>query len=655
MPEPVRSGQRYLPGLDGLRALAVLAVIAFHVQLGWAPGGLLGVGVFFTLSGYLITDLLLGRWSEDGRLHLGDFWLRRARRLLPALFAMLAVVSAWVTLADRSELAGLRPAVASAAGYVSNWYFIVHNNSYFARFGPPSPLEHLWSLAVEEQFYLAWPWLLLVGVLCLRRGRATAARWLALPTLALGAASAVAMAGLYHPGLDPTRIYEGTDTRAFGLLAGAALAMVWPSRRLGRPPLAARLTLDAAGVAGLAVIALLVWRVGQYSAFAYRGGLVILSLATVAVLAAAVCPGGQLARALGAGPLRWLGVRSYGIYLWHFPVIVLTSPPNSPEDLPRAAAQVGASVVLAALSWQFLEEPIRRGALERAWQQIRASGWRARIAGVRGWAVMVSLSGVTVVACAGLSGTVPPPGAGPQAAGSHPAGVGVAGSRGQGGAAAGAPDGNGAPATPGALHTSCTAVAHIGDSTSDGLNSADYLPNPALRIRARYAGVGVRHVHLDISGARSVVETLPGQVNGYDAAKTLVHRGFRGCWVIALGTDDTADVVVGSQVSRMARIERMMSAAGGEPVLWVNVKTLVATGPYAESSMRVWDAALQQACARYPNMRIFDWASVVRRGWFISDGVHYTSAGYAARSRMIADALAQAFPSTGTSHGCSVS
>lgn len=472
-------------------------------------------------------------------------------------------------------------------------------------------------------------------------------RWLGLPTLVLGAVSALAMVRFYHPGLDPTRVYEGTDTRAFGLLAGAALAMVWPSRGRRRPAAAARTLLEAAGWAGLAVIALLVWRVGQYSSFAYQGGMVVLSLATAGVLAAAVCPGSGVGRVLGIRPLRWLGVRSYGIYLWHFPVIVLTTPANSGEDLPRAAAQVALSVTLAALSWQYIEEPIRRGALERLWRQIRASGLRAWSAGVQGWAAVVVLSGVLVVACAGLSGTVPAASGGPQAAGAHAMGSGV--SRGHHSRGAGP----GAAAGP--LRTFCTSVAHIGDSTSDGLNSPDYLPDPALRIRAQYKDVGVRHVRLDISGARSVVETLPGQVNGYDAARTLIRRGFHGCWVIALGTDDTADVVVGSYVGRMARIGRMMSAADGAPVLWVNVKTLVPDGPYAESSMRVWNATLRQACARYPNMRIFDWASVVHRSWFISDGVHYTSAGYAARSRLIAQALAKAFPSTGSSHSCTVS
>src|SRR5215211_1795766 len=216
-----------MPGLDGLRAVAVLAVIAYHLQLGWAQGGLLGVGVFFTLSGYLITDLLLGQQDTVGHLRLGDFWLRRARRLLPALFLMLAVVVAWVTLLDRSQLSSLRGDVLAAAAYVSNWWNIVRDASYFARFGPPPPLDHLWSLAVEEQFYLIWPWLLLLGLRFLP-GRYN----LALVTLAGAAVSAAAMAMIYQPGIDPTRVYEGTDTRAFGLLIGAALAMVWPSRRL---------------------------------------------------------------------------------------------------------------------------------------------------------------------------------------------------------------------------------------------------------------------------------------------------------------------------------------------------------------------------------------------------------------------------------------
>src|ERR1700728_2040907 len=169
MPKPADGGQRYMPGLDGLRAIAVLAVIAYHLGLGWAPGGLLGVGVFFTLSGYLITDLLLSQYQSAGRLDLLDFWRRRARRLLPALFVMLPVVAGWAALVQRGQLPALRGAMAAAAVYVSNWWLIAQNSSYFARFGPPSPLGHRWSLAGEEQFSLIWPWLLLLGLRCTAR------------------------------------------------------------------------------------------------------------------------------------------------------------------------------------------------------------------------------------------------------------------------------------------------------------------------------------------------------------------------------------------------------------------------------------------------------------------------------------------------------
>src|SRR5580692_1902967 len=258
MPKPADGSQRYMPGLDGLRAIAVLAVIAYHVGLGWAPGGLLGVGVFFTLSGYLITDLLLSQYQSSGRLDLVGFWRRRARRLLPALFVMLAAVAAWVALLQRGQLPALRGAMAAAAGYVSNWWLIGQNASYFSRFGPPSPLGHLWSLAVEEQFYLIWPWLVLLGLWLTRRRIRQRQFLLVAGSLVLAAGSAALMVLLYHPGYDPTRVYDGTDTRAFALLIGAALAFARPSRQMPAVPARSRrLLLDGAGAAGLIIIGLL--------------------------------------------------------------------------------------------------------------------------------------------------------------------------------------------------------------------------------------------------------------------------------------------------------------------------------------------------------------------------------------------------------------
>jgi hypothetical protein len=208
---------------------------------------------------------------------------------------------------------------------------------------------------------------------------------------------------------------------------------------------------------------------------------------------------------------------------------------------------------------------------------------------------------------------------------------------------------------PTALATSCTTVGHIGDSTSVGMVSPDYLPDPAQRLAAQYADVGVRHLWVDASGGRSIVETLPGQVNGYNVARTWAGDGFRGCWVFALGTNDTANVSVGSAVSRTARIEEMMAAAHGEPVLWVNAHTLLTSGPWSEANMASWNNALLAACARYPNMRIFNWAAMDRPAYHIADGIHYTSAGYAIRAAAIARALARAFPRSGHSTSCVVS
>jgi peptidoglycan/LPS O-acetylase OafA/YrhL len=671
-----------MPALDGVRALAVCAVIAYHLGLGWAPGGLLGVGVFFTLSGYLITDLLLAQW-DGGRRRLGEFWARRARRLLPALYLMLVVVSLWVAIGFHSRLGDVRGQAISALLYVNNWWQVSQHVSYFAQFGPPSPLNHLWSLAVEEQFYLVWPWLLLIGVWAVReRRRPIKVRpRLAGVTLVLAAASATEMALLYHPTLDPSRVYDGSDTRAFGLLFGAALAMVWPSRALtGRVTAGARRIIDGLGVAGLVAIVVLVWRTNQYSPFLYHGGLVLLSLATVLVVAAGAHPASRLGRVLGVGLLRWVGVRSYGIYLWHQPIIVLTTPVNSHGVQPlRAVAQVAASVLVAALSWRFVEEPIRHGALGRMWTAARAVHWRPRLVplGVRiGLATAVFAVGLAAVGLAGvrpprLGGSAPTPVGAQRAALGDPStrtpnttstasSITTIRSRTSTGSRATpstrvphATSGRSARvahpgAHPASGRSACRAVVHIGDSTSLGLTSSDYLPDPGQRITAQYARVGVTEQHMEITAATSIVETLPGKTNAQVVARDLVMGGYRGCWVIALGTNDSADVYVGSSVSLATRIQRMMSTIGDQPVMWVNVKSLVSSGPYAEANMERWDQALLQACGRYPNMRIYDWASVAKDRWFIPDGIHYYSPGYAARAHLIADALATAFPAAGT-------
>jgi hypothetical protein len=200
-----------------------------------------------------------------------------------------------------------------------------------------------------------------------------------------------------------------------------------------------------------------------------------------------------------------------------------------------------------------------------------------------------------------------------------------------------------------ALRTSCRTVAHVGDSTSVDLISPAYLPMPAERIGARYADVGVRHLKIDASGGRSIVEEMPGQANGYKVASAWRGQGYHGCWVFALGTNDAANVAAGSNIGMMARIDEMMSVAHGAPVLWVNTKTLLPGGPYASANEQAWDNTLVKALAKYPNLRIFNWSAVAQPGWFLSDGIHYNTLGCAMRAKAIADALARAFPQHGRS------
>ena len=359
---------RYMPGLDGMRALAVLAVVAYHFNLPWASGGLLGVCMFFVLSGYLITDLLDAQWNRFGRINLKNFWQRRIRRLLPALLVMLAGVVLWTAIVDPLKLSSLKEDVLAAMFYASNWWLIFHHVSYFASFGPPSPLNHLWSLAVEEQFYLFWPLLLWLGLRYLPSRK----RLVGL-ILAGAMISALAMAVIYQPGTDPSRVYYGTDTRAFALLIGAALALMMPSRKLS--DIITRRTrnfLDIAGGAALLIVLLMIWQTNQYETFLYRGGLFIFSLASAVLVAVLAHPASRFGRLFGWKPLRWLGVRSYSLYLWHYPVIVLTSPAVNTNgvNVLRILGQLGASIALAALSYRYIEEPFRRGSWKKLWQRI---------------------------------------------------------------------------------------------------------------------------------------------------------------------------------------------------------------------------------------------------------------------------------------------
>ncbi len=372
-------GHGYIPALDGIRAVAVVAVLCYHGGIGWAAGGFLGVDAFFVLSGFLITGLLLKEWGGTGGIALGSFWARRARRLLPALLLVLAAVALYAgAAAPASQLNQIRDDGLASLGYVANWRFIVNDLSYFEQFAVPSPLRHFWSLAIEEQFYLVWP-LIVVGILTWRKGSVRALAAIVAPA-AIG--SAVLMALLYEPGTDPSRVYYGTDTRAQSLLVGALLAM-WFTRH---PVVEGRHRRAALHGAALVVAVVLGWvwsSTSEQASWLYQGGFLLLAVLVVVVIASVSQPqSGPLGAVLSLRPIRWIGLISYGLYLWHWPVFVFLSPTRTDLDGDELfALRLAMTFAIATVSYYAVERPIRTG----AWR-----GWRIRVAAPTAAAVVAA-------------------------------------------------------------------------------------------------------------------------------------------------------------------------------------------------------------------------------------------------------------------------
>lgn len=398
----------YQPALDGLRAVAIIAVLLYHGQVGWVPGGFFGVDLFFVLSGYLITTLLLTEWQGRGGIDLKAFWARRARRLLPALFLMLAAVAVYAALlAPATTRARFRWDGLATLFYVANWRFAVSRLPYFAQFGDPSPLTHMWSLGIEEQYYLVWP-LLLAGLLGLAARRAQQGRRTPVLSLVLlGAlASALLMARLYQPGSDPSRVYYGTDTRAQALLLGGALAIALARRRRPLP----RVPADTLGVAGLAGLGVMLLRVPDSASWIYRGGFALAAAASAAAVVAAVQPegDGRVQELLSLAPLPAIGRISYGLYLWHWPVDVTLSPGRTHlGTYPLLALRLAVTFAVALLSYFLLEQPIRQGALRR--RGLARPATAGAVAGLAGLLLLATATGPG----AGAEGATLHPGTGP--------------------------------------------------------------------------------------------------------------------------------------------------------------------------------------------------------------------------------------------------
>ncbi len=566
---------RYMSGVDGLRAVAVAAVVVFHLGAAWLPGGYLGVDVFLVISGYLITSLLLAERAATGRIDLVRFWLRRARRLLPAVWLMIAVVLGVMLLLHPDEVGRMRGAVVASLGYVTNWYFVVTDVPYFEQFGRPPVFLHLWSLAVEEQFYLVWPVVLAAGML-------VAGRRLVLALAVAGMVGSAALAWwMFDPFTATDRLYYGTDTRAVGLLAGVVLAFLVPATRdTGSRRTAWR--WDALGAVGLlGLVAAFAW-LDEGRPFLYRGGFAAVGLASALAIAAAARPGTVAARALGVRPMVWLGQRSYGIYLWHWPVIHLT---RSGEDVPiggapLVTAQVLLTVVAAALSYRFVEVPFRRHGVRGVISALTGPGSTSRLVVRR-----IATAGAVAALVAVIAGVALVPAREAQLASAAPA-----------------PD---APATAAASARSGPPVLFVGDSVM--MVAAPELRRTFGRRATIDAQVGRRFPE----GTAIVLGRLrtmpPGTV-------VVMHLG-NNYYVRPEQVDD---------------VVRRLPA--GHPLYLVSVRVAL---PWQDSVNRI----LTQAAARHPGVTVIDWHAASGAPGLLVDGAHTNARGSRVYARTLAAAL----------------
>lgn len=657
--KPRAAKSRYLPALDGIRALAVIAVVLYHLNLTWIQGGLLGVTMFFVISGYIITRLLLNEFEQNGRIDLKSFWIRRARRLLPAIVVLMVVTIVLCTFFNHVMLTKMRPDILPSLFFVNNWWQIAQNVSYFDALGDPSPLTHFWSLAIEEQFYLIWPPLLL-GLLSTHVKKPTVRRIV----LGLAAASALAMALLYNPAVDPSRIYYGTDTRVFSLLLGVWLAFIPPRdmspKRMagalgldvlagkarakmdaasGKPapetaaggaannaddngdrnsdtPAAARGTIaltsvDLVGFIGLAGLLALFTLSNGYSAFQYRGGMLLCSIFTMMLIGACVQDDGLLVRLFSLKPFVWIGKRSYSIYLWHYPLLLLMNPVADIRQTPwwMTAIQLAVVVAVAECSYRFIETPFRHGALGAFFRRVRQGEEPLQIA--QKHIVPFGVASVTLLLALGGLVFVPN-----TSALSEEGAALLEGDAGKD---------NGKP------------IADTGDATDKGEveTDKDGFPAGAYDVLMIGDSVSLRtipnfeqtfpHGHIDAAKNRQFttgVDLASQYIAGNQAGKIVV---------IALGTNGlVTDENIDQMMNLLGDMRVVVFMTTRSPQPWV--------GPTNE--------AIARAAQRYPNVRIIDWYafSEGRNDLFDGDGTHLSSDGAAQFIQLVYDAVRPDLP-----------
>lgn len=617
----------YLPGLDGLRALAIIGVLLYHADIDWLPGGFLGVDVFFVISGFLITSLILEEYDRSGRIDFRRFYLGRARRLLPAVVVLLVVIGIAVLFVYQDALSAFRQDALATIFYVNNWWYVLVDQSYFESMGRPPLLKHLWSLSVEEQFYLIWP---VIALLLVRSGGRPLVRRIA---LLLAAASTVWMAVIairngYPIEADPSRAYFGTDSHSMGLLVGAALATVWrPGRLSANIPRTTQAIVTATGIVALGVVIAFYLFVGEFTPWLYRGGFLALAFFTTVLIAAATHPASVLGPALGVGVLRYLGRRSYGIYLWHWPIFMVTRPGiDVPWSEPVAfAVRIALTLGIAELSYRLVEMPIRRGELGRAWKVFRSGS----TAGLRTMGTLVAAGLVTVLAGSVAIALVANPGTGRDTVAPDVAeAMGIAD---------GGPlevfidddetDEPESPSEPDAALTGTNAT------TDQQPGSPEAVEPPREEIRAENGPVSVIGDSVVLGARDAIKEEMPGA--GVDAEVSRMPGAFIGRVKKLNRRDKLANTVVIHPASNGVINEEILRKIIDPLQDYEKVVIVNASVP------RTWEKPnnrlINKITRDYPNVVVADWNAEAdgKSNYFVSDGVHLTKQGKAAFAELI--------------------
>jgi peptidoglycan/LPS O-acetylase OafA/YrhL len=614
-----RGEMGYLPGLDGVRALAVIGVLLYHADLTWISGGFLGVDVFFVLSGFLITSLILEEFDRSGRIDFAKFYLGRARRLLPALFLMLAVVAVAAAFIWRDAAASVRADTIASIFYVNNWWYILNDSSYFEFIGRPPLLKHLWSLAVEEQFYLVWP---AVAFLLMKRWGRRGVRWTALALALLSTAWMITLSvsNGFPEYADPSRAYFGTDSHAMGLLIGAALATFWrPGRLKADVSPGAKGIITATGIAALLGVIGFFLLIGEFTPWMYqRGGFLLLSLVVALLIAMATHPASPLGGWMGTQPWRYIGQRSYGLYLWHWPIFMVTRPNlDIPLDgIPLLLLRLGLTFAIAELSFRFVEMPIRRGAIDRWVKAWRASTGPERTKRTRQGTSVLAGAGAAILVVGFALSTAPAPAAAEALAPDVAAALGI-------------DEGGPTEVSLDDPEDEAGAVPVASPSGSPGASAAAEDP-PKRNPNGRLSAIG----DSVMLGARNTLkETIRG--TKVDAAVSRFPGEFTGKLKRYVARDKLADVVVihpgtnGILPNDMLR--DMLDTLSDIPRV-VLVNTAVQR-PWREPNNR----AVEKVAPKYDNGVVVDWYAESRDHpeWFVSDGVHLTAKGARAYANLI--------------------